>query len=48
MTVRQKARQLALTLLGDDQNPEPLIQVLMEMAAWQRQQMIKDKCNRSK
>lgn len=43
MTVRQKARQLALTLMGEDQNAEPLIEVLIEMAAWQRKQMIKDK-----
>ena len=42
MTVEQKARQLALTLVGEDQNPEPLIEVLMEMAAWQRKQMVKE------
>lgn len=42
MTVEQKARQLALTLVGEDQNPEPLIEVLMEMAAWQREQMVKE------
>lgn len=37
MTVKQKARQLALTLVGEDQNPEPLIEVLMEMSRWQKQ-----------
>lgn len=42
MTVEQKARQLALTLVGDDQNPEPLIEVLMEMAAWQRKQVVRE------
>lgn len=38
MTVRQKAKQLAKTLLGEDQNIKPIIEVLMEMAAWQREQ----------
>ena len=42
MTVEQRARQLALTLVGEDQNPEPLIEVLMEMAEWQRKQMVKE------
>lgn len=42
MTVEQKARQLALTLIGEDQNPQPLIEVLMEMAEWQREQMVKE------
>ena len=42
MTVEQKARQLALTLVGEDQNPEPLIEVLMEMAEWQRKQMVRE------
>lgn len=42
MTVEQKARQLALTLVGEDQDLEPLIEVLMEMAAWQRKQMVKE------
>lgn len=42
MTVEQKARQLALTLVGEDQSPEPLIEVLMEMADWQRKQMVKE------
>ena len=40
MAVEQKARQLALTLVGDDQNPQPLIEVLVEMAEWQRKQMM--------
>lgn len=42
MTVEQKARQLAQTLVGDDQNPEPLVEVLVEMAEWQRKQMVKE------
>ena len=42
MTVEQKARQLALTLVGEDQNPEPLIEVLMKMAAWQRKQVVRE------
>lgn len=42
MTVEQKARQLALTLVDEDQNPEPLIEVLMDMAEWQRKQMVKE------
>lgn len=42
MTVEQKARQLALTLVSEDQNPEPLIDVLMDMAEWQRKQMVKE------
>ena len=42
MTVAQKARQLTLTLIGEDQNPEPLIEVLVDMARWQRRQMLKD------
>lgn len=41
MTVEQKARQLALTLVGEDQSPEPLIEVLMDMAEWQREQLFK-------
>lgn len=42
MTAEQKARQLALTLVGEDQSPEPLIEVLMEMAEWQRKQMMEE------
>lgn len=42
MTTEKKAKQLALTLVGDDQNPGPLIDVLIEMANWQMQQMMKD------
>lgn len=41
MTVRQKAKQLALTLVGEDQNPGPLIEALMEMAEWQRDRISK-------
>ena len=39
MTTRQKATQLALTLVGPDQNPEPLIEVLIDMAQWQYNQI---------
>jgi len=42
MTTEQKARQLALTLVDEDQNPEPLIEVLMDMAEWQRKQIEKE------
>jgi hypothetical protein len=42
MTTEKKAKQLALTLVGDDQNPGPLIDVLIEMANWQMQQMMKN------
>ena len=42
MTVKQKARQLALTLVGEDQNPQPIVEVLIEMAAWQREKMVKE------
>jgi flagellar biosynthesis/type III secretory pathway protein FliH len=40
MTVREKAEELALTLLGEDQNPEPVIKILIEMAEWQREQVV--------
>lgn len=40
MKVEQKARQLALTLVGEDQNPQPLIDVLIDMAQWQREQIM--------
>ena len=43
MTAEQKARQLALTLVGTDQNPTPLIEVLMEMAEWQRERILHNK-----
>ena len=42
MTREQKARQLALTLIGDDQNLEPLIETLIEMAKWERRETIKE------
>lgn len=42
MTVKQKARQLALTLIGEDQNADALIDALVEMAEWQRKQVIKE------
>lgn len=37
MNTKQKAKQLALTLVGEDQNPEPLIEVLVDMAKWQEE-----------
>lgn len=40
MTTKQKARQLALTLLGEDQNPEPLIDALIKMAQWQENRAV--------
>lgn len=42
MKTKQKARQLALSLVGEDQNPKPLIDALIEMASWQVQQIIKN------
>lgn len=42
MTVEQKARQLALNLVGEDQNPEPIIEALMNMAKWQRNKIVKE------
>lgn len=39
MTLEQKARQLASTLIGEDQNQGPLIEALIEMATWQREQI---------
>ena len=42
MTVNQKAKQLAKTLLGEDQNQKPLIEVLIDMARWERDQMMKN------
>ena len=39
MKQEEKAKQLALTLIGEDQTPEPLIEVLIEMAQWQKQQI---------
>lgn len=41
MTAKEKARELALTLLGGDQNIEPLVEVLIEMAEWQREETVK-------
>lgn len=45
MTVKQKAKQLALTLVSEEQNPEPLIDLLVEMADWQKQQILKGALN---
>ena len=42
MTTEEKARQLALSLVGEDQNPKPLIEALIEMAEWQKKQKILD------
>lgn len=48
MTVRQKAKQLALTLVGEDQNPGPLIETLIEMAEWQRKKIAHEMYNMKK
>lgn len=45
MTVKQKAKQLASTLVSEQQNPEPLIDLLAEMADWQKQQILKGALN---
>ena len=37
MTIKQKAKQVALTLVGEDQNPDPLIEALVDMAEWQKE-----------
>lgn len=41
MTLKQKARQLASTLIGEDQNQGPIIEALIEIATWQREQILK-------
>lgn len=45
MTVKQKAKQLALTLVSEQQHQEPLIDLLVEMADWQKQQILKGALN---
>lgn len=42
MTDKEKAKELASLLVGEDQNQEPLIEILMEMVQWKEQQMMKD------
>lgn len=42
MTDKEKAKELASLLVGEDQNQEPLVEILMEMAQWKEQQMMKD------
>ena len=35
MTRKEKATELALTLVGEDQNPQPLIDAFICMAKWE-------------
>lgn len=42
MTDKKKAKELASLLVGEDQNQEPLVEILIEMAQWKEQQMMKD------
>ncbi len=44
MTDKEKAKELASLLVGEDQNQEPLVKILMEMAQWKKQQMIDKAC----
>lgn len=39
--VKQKATEIALSLVGSDQNPQPLIEALEEMARWQLKELLK-------
>lgn len=41
MTDKEKAKELASLLVGEDQNQEPLVEILMEMAQWKQQQIMK-------
>lgn len=41
----KKARELAARLVGDDQNPQPLVDLLVEMAEWKESEL-KDKRRR--
>ncbi len=41
MTDKEKAKELASLLVGEDQGQEPLVEILIEMAQWKKQQMIK-------
>jgi hypothetical protein len=38
MTNKDKAKELAKQLLADDQNQQPLIDVLLQMAQWKDEQ----------
>ncbi len=38
--IENKAREIALTLVGSDQNPEPIIEALKEMAKWQKEKIV--------
>ena len=39
MTNKDKAKELAKQLLADDQNQQPLIDVLLQMAQWKDEQI---------
>lgn len=39
MTDKEKAKELASLLVGEDQNPQPLIDVLLDMAKWKETQV---------
>lgn len=39
-TNEEKAKKLAIQLIGDDRNVQPLIETLVTMAEWKEQQMI--------
>ena len=41
MTDKDKAKELASLLVGEDQNPKPLIDVLLDMAKWKETQVKK-------
>lgn len=41
MTTIEKAKQLALTLMEPEQNIWPVIEILVEMANWQKKQILK-------
>lgn len=42
MTNEEKAKELAKQLLADDQNQQPLIDVLLQMARWKDEQLKKN------
>lgn len=39
MTDKEKAKELASLLVGEDQNPQPLIDILLDMAKWKETQV---------
>lgn len=43
MTNKEKAKELAGQLLADDQNQQPLIDVLLQMARWKDEQFNEEK-----